>query len=46
MRKLARNAQRGFGFYIGLGGRDEREGIRAIRIDGHSGFYRREKAIF
>jgi hypothetical protein len=46
MRKLARNAQRGFGFCIGLGGRDEREGIRAIRIDGHSGFYRREKAIF
>src|SRR5262249_41217066 len=33
VRKLARNAQRGFGFYIGLAGRDEREGIRAIRID-------------
>jgi hypothetical protein len=31
--KLARNAQRGFRFYIGLAGRDEREGIRAIRID-------------
>jgi putative tryptophan/tyrosine transport system substrate-binding protein len=32
-RKLARNAQRGFGFYIGLAGRHERKGIRAIRID-------------
>src|SRR6516165_8804688 len=33
VRKLARNAQRGFGFDIGLAGRDEREGIRAVRID-------------
>src|SRR5260370_7238499 len=32
-RKLARNAQRGFGFYIGPAGRHERKGIRAIRID-------------
>src|SRR3982074_348172 len=32
-RKLARNAQRGFGFYIGLAVRHERKGIRAIRID-------------
>ena len=32
-RKLARNAQRGFGSYIGLAGRDERKGIWAIRID-------------
>src|SRR5215471_9257398 len=32
-RKLARNAQRGFGFYIGLAGRHEYKGIRAIRID-------------
>src|SRR6516164_8317592 len=32
-RKPARNAQRGFGFYIGLAGRDERKGIWAIRID-------------
>src|SRR5262249_48154011 len=32
-RKLARNAQRGFGFYITLAGRHERKGIRAIRID-------------
>ena len=32
-RKLARNAQRGFGFYIGLAGRHERKGSRAIRID-------------
>src|SRR5262249_3824794 len=32
-RKLARNAQRGFGFYIGLAGRHERKGIWAIRID-------------
>jgi len=33
VRKLARNAQRSFGFYIGLAGRDEREGIRAVGID-------------
>src|ERR1700731_587656 len=32
-RKLARNAQRGFGFYIGLAVRHERKGIRAISID-------------
>src|SRR5262249_2062786 len=32
-RKLARNAQRGFGFYIGLAGRHERKRIWAIRID-------------
>src|SRR3989442_3438879 len=32
-RKLARNAQRGFGLYIGLAGRHERKGSRAIRID-------------
>src|SRR5206468_9610380 len=32
-RKLARNAQRGFGFYIGLAVGHERKGIRAIRID-------------
>src|SRR5262249_49687317 len=33
VRKLARNAQRRFGFYIGVAGRDEREGIRAVGID-------------
>src|SRR4249919_2642632 len=32
-RKLARNAQHGFGFYIGLAARQESKGIRAIRID-------------
>src|SRR6202048_2641200 len=32
-RKLSPNEQRGFGFYIGLAGRHERKGIRAIRID-------------
>src|SRR6266478_9403027 len=32
-RKLARNAQRGFGFYIGLAVRHECKGMRAIRID-------------
>ena len=32
-RKLARDAQHGFGFYRGLIMRHEREGIRAIRID-------------
>src|SRR5215467_4323379 len=32
-RKLARNAQHGFGFYIGLAVRHQRKGIRAIRID-------------
>jgi hypothetical protein len=32
-RKLARNAQYGFGFYIGLAARQEGKGIRAIRID-------------
>jgi hypothetical protein len=32
-RKLARNAQHGFEFYIGLAVRHERKGIRAIRID-------------
>src|SRR3989440_4373031 len=32
-RKLARNAQRGFGFYRGLAVGHERKGIRAIRID-------------
>ena len=32
-RKLARNAQHGFGFYIALTVRDEGKGIRAIRID-------------
>ena len=32
-RKPARNAQRGFGFYIGLAVSHERKGIRAIRID-------------
>src|SRR6266566_2992499 len=32
-RKLARNAQHGFGFYIGLAARQEGKGIRAIRID-------------
>src|SRR5436189_2778594 len=31
-RKLAGDAQRGFGFYIGSAGRHERKGIRAIRI--------------
>ena len=30
---LAGNAQRGFGFYISLAIRHEREGIRAIRIN-------------
>ena len=32
-RKLARNAQRGFGLYTGLAVRHKRKGIRAIRID-------------
>src|SRR6266404_4271669 len=32
-RKLARNAQHGFGFYIGLAVRQEGKGTRAIRID-------------
>src|SRR5271169_4874293 len=32
-RKLARDAQHGFGFYGGLAVRHERKGIRAIRID-------------
>ena len=32
-RKLARDAQHGFGFYRGLAIRHERKGIRAIRID-------------
>src|SRR3984893_15035805 len=32
-RKLARNAQHGFGFYIGLAARQEGKGIRVIRID-------------
>jgi hypothetical protein len=32
-RKLARDAQHGFEFYIGLSVRHERKGIRAIRID-------------
>ena len=32
-RKLARDAQHGFGFYVGLSVRHERKGIRAIRID-------------
>jgi len=32
-RKLARNAQHGFGFYIGLAVRQEGKGIRVIRID-------------
>ena len=32
-RKLARNAQHGFGFYIGLAIRQEGKGTRAIRID-------------
>src|ERR1700726_1302507 len=32
-RKLARNAQHGFGFYIGLAARQEGKGIRGIRID-------------
>ena len=32
-RKLARDAQRGFGFYIGSAGRHKRKGIRAIGID-------------
>src|SRR6476620_11355531 len=31
--KLARDAQHGFRFYIGLSVRHERKGIRAIRID-------------
>ena len=31
-RKLARNAQHGFGFYIGLAARQEGKGIRVIRI--------------
>jgi hypothetical protein len=31
--QFACDAQRGFGLYVGLAGRDEREGIRAIRID-------------
>src|SRR5262249_29242787 len=33
VRKLAGNAQRGFGFDIGPAGRDEREGTRAVGID-------------
>ena len=32
-RKLARNAQHGLGFYIGLAVRQESKGTRAIRID-------------
>jgi hypothetical protein len=32
-RGSSRNAQRGFGFYIGLAVGHERKGIRAIRID-------------
>ena len=36
-RKLARNAQHGFGFYIGLAARQEGKGIRAIRIDAEIG---------
>jgi len=32
-RKLARNAQHGLGFYIGLAVRQEGKGTRAIRID-------------
>src|SRR5258706_12812545 len=32
-RKLARNAQHGFGFYIALAVRQEGKGIRTIRID-------------
>ena len=32
-RKLARNAQHGFGFYIGLAVRQEGKGTRVIRID-------------
>src|SRR3977135_312644 len=32
-RTLPRNARRGVGRYIGLAGRHERKGIRAIRID-------------
>jgi hypothetical protein len=32
-RKLARNSQYGFGFYIGLAVRQEGKGIRVIRID-------------
>jgi len=32
-RKLARNAQHGFRFYIAVTVRHERKGIRAIRID-------------
>src|SRR6266481_3448917 len=32
-RKLARNAQHGLGFYIGLAARQEGKGIRVIRID-------------
>jgi hypothetical protein len=32
-RNLARNAQHGFGFYIGLAARQEGKGIRVIRID-------------
>ena len=32
-RKLARNAQRRFGFYIGLAVGHKRKGIRAIKID-------------
>src|SRR5882757_4104035 len=32
-RKLARNSQHGFGFYIGLAVRQERKGNRVIRID-------------
>src|ERR1700682_2710913 len=32
-RKLARNAQHGFGFYIGLAAGQEGKEIRAIRID-------------
>ena len=32
-RKLARNAQGGFGFYVGLALRYKGEGIRTLRID-------------
>src|ERR1700719_3471824 len=32
-RKLARSAQHGFGFYIGVAARQEGKGIRLIRID-------------
>jgi hypothetical protein len=36
-RKLARNAQHGFGFYIGLAARQEGKGIRVITIDAERG---------